>query len=229
MSDKKQCTATSKQSGKRCKNAPSIGRETCRFHGGTAKRGIDHPAIQNAVSKTPGGHSKYLDVRLGDRYMTFLNDPELLSLRDNVALYKTRLTQLMQRIDTGDSKRLWQDANNALKEYEDAQRDPDQAMAVVRMKRAIQELKRVIRAGMQDYAIWDEIFKTGENLRKTAESEHKRGVEMGALITAQQALAIVTAIMAVVAKNVTDEKAMADIRTGIMSVAQTVIEAPPSD
>jgi hypothetical protein len=38
-----QCTARSKQSGCRCRNYACRGRSTCRMHGGTSRRGVDHP------------------------------------------------------------------------------------------------------------------------------------------------------------------------------------------
>ena len=38
-----QCTAKSKRSGQRCRNYACKDRQTCRMHGGTSRRGRDHP------------------------------------------------------------------------------------------------------------------------------------------------------------------------------------------
>ena len=38
-----QCTAKSKRSGRQCRNYACRDRPTCRMHGGTSRRGPDHP------------------------------------------------------------------------------------------------------------------------------------------------------------------------------------------
>ena len=42
-----QCSATSKRSSCRCKNYACRGRSTCRMHGGTSKRGSNHPNFRH--------------------------------------------------------------------------------------------------------------------------------------------------------------------------------------
>jgi hypothetical protein len=47
-----QCTATSKLSGERCRNYACQGRHTCRMHGGTSRRGRDHPNYKSGKYST---------------------------------------------------------------------------------------------------------------------------------------------------------------------------------
>jgi hypothetical protein len=59
MSDPRRCTANSRQTGKRCKNASRPGGRVCRYHGGAASqvqkkaaerlRALEHPAIDVLV------------------------------------------------------------------------------------------------------------------------------------------------------------------------------------
>jgi hypothetical protein len=45
LGDPRRCTATSKQSGTRCKRFRTPGRQVCRFHGGKSLRGFSHPGL----------------------------------------------------------------------------------------------------------------------------------------------------------------------------------------
>ena len=47
-----QCTARSKLSGQRCRNYACQGRHTCRMHGGTSRRGLDHPNYKSGKYST---------------------------------------------------------------------------------------------------------------------------------------------------------------------------------
>ena len=63
-----QCAASSKRSGVRCKNYACRGRDTCRMHGGTSRRGMEHPNYKTGL------HSK--DVReAGEMMGRFLERP----------------------------------------------------------------------------------------------------------------------------------------------------------
>ena len=63
-----QCTAKSKRSGKRCRNYACQDRETCRMHGGTSRRGKEHPNYKT------GRHSKVLR-KIAQKFNRLLQRP----------------------------------------------------------------------------------------------------------------------------------------------------------
>ena len=64
-------------------------------------------AAQRQVREAPrfetGRYSKYLPTRLAGRYEEARADPELLALRDDIALLDTRVAQTVAALDTGES------------------------------------------------------------------------------------------------------------------------------
>ena len=87
---KRQCTATSKRSGERCRKPAMKGRTVCRAHGGATPRGIASPHFRH------GRWSKDLPAQLAVRYDEALSDPELLSLRDEVALVDAQISTVLE-------------------------------------------------------------------------------------------------------------------------------------
>lgn len=81
------------RSGAPCKNPPVTGRERCRMHGGSQPRGL---ARHNT---THGRYSKHLPTRLGERYEAALKDPDLLALRDEIAITDARIQELLEPED----------------------------------------------------------------------------------------------------------------------------------
>lgn len=90
MQEHRQCTATSKRSGKRCRNPPMDGRAVCRMHGGKSPRGLAHP------STTHGGYSKDLVARSMRDHQTNRLHPELLELSEDAALSQTLIQEALR-------------------------------------------------------------------------------------------------------------------------------------
>lgn len=92
----RQCTATSKQSGERCRKPAMRGRTVCLAHGGRTPRGEASPHFKT------GRYSRSLPGHLVATYEQALADPRLLSLRDEIALTDVMIDeQLSQLSDEG--------------------------------------------------------------------------------------------------------------------------------
>src|SRR5690606_21539012 len=87
-----QCKATSKQSGQRCKRNAAPGRSVCAMHGGKSPRGMESPNFKT------GRYSKDAPSRLNARYVAGLEDPELCSLRDEIAMLDARTSELFKLV-----------------------------------------------------------------------------------------------------------------------------------
>lgn len=87
------CKALSKRTGERCKNAPTPGRELCRFHGGKTPRGLNSPNYRH------GRYSRAFNEANAARFAAIMDDPELLSTRDEIAALTLRLEALISRAE----------------------------------------------------------------------------------------------------------------------------------
>jgi galactokinase len=71
----------------------------------------------------------------------------------------------------------------------------------------------LITQGHSDYRAWGELQSVLEQRRRLVESERKRQVEMQQMITSQQAMGLISAILESVKRNVTDRAALSAIQT----------------
>lgn len=197
------CGATTR-SGKPCQARP-MANGRCRMHGGKSLAGPASPAFKT------GRYSKYLPARLTERYAEAVNDPELLALREDVALIDARLADLLRRVDSGESGQLWKDVRQAYQSFIKARRRGDDEAAAA----AFDELGELIERGASDHAAWSEIAALLEQRRRLVESERRRLVEMQQVITAEQAMVLIAAVVDVVRKHVSDRHILSAISRDI--------------
>lgn len=188
-----QCTAKSKQSGERCKRHAAPGRNVCVMHGGRTPRGADSPSFRH------GRYSKHLPSRLAATYEASLSDPALLELREEIALVDARIGELLARTDSAGSAERWQEARDGYEQFQRAYASGK----LPAMKAALQALGESITRGQSDYAAWDEIARALEQRRRLVESERRRAVEAQQMISAQQAMVLIAAILDVIRQSVT--------------------------
>jgi hypothetical protein len=190
--DKKRCTATSKQSGRRCKRRRSPGREVCIFHGGKSLRGVSHPNYQGR------GYAKDLPVGMREAYERCGTDQELLSMREDVRLRQLRVSSLVSRLGGGEAGSQWNELKAAREQFRIAMQAGDQ----VGMTTAMRAICDLIDRGAAQEDQWAEINAAQESKARMAMREWKRLVDLRQLMTSEQVMALVVAIMASVRRNV---------------------------
>jgi hypothetical protein len=87
------------RNGTPCRRPPLAGRTRCRLHGGASPAGISSPHFKN------GRRSRYLRDLPGmvqGGYQATLDDGDLTSLRDELALLIARVRQLLPRLEGAD-------------------------------------------------------------------------------------------------------------------------------
>lgn len=182
------CTARSKRTGQPCKNPAVLGSHTCRFHGGHSPKGI-----ASAKFKT-GKYSQFLPARLSARYERALKDPDLLAMREAVALVEARAEDLLSRLDTGEAGAVWKQMHVDVTSLSYAMRIGDRQGTT----KAYLSLLDTIKRGEQDYATWNDISKALAQLQSLKESERRRMIEAKQVITSEQAFVLIGAIISVV-------------------------------
>lgn len=87
------------KSGGRCQVGVTMANGRCYIHNGGAPRGLASP------NATAGGrYSKDLPTRVLQRYESALADPELLSVRDDIALLQGAITDLMAELKEAEAR-----------------------------------------------------------------------------------------------------------------------------
>lgn len=195
------------RTGEPCKQ-PGLANGRCRFHGGIRPVGPANPAYKH------GRYSKHMPGRLLERYAQAASDPDLLALREDIALIDARLGDLLERVDSGESGEAWTKAREALESFQAGQ----QANDVPQMKAAIADLTKIIKRGQADYAAWREVGTAIDRRERLVRSERKRLVEMQQVLTLQEGMMLFQRIGELIETHVTDRPAKAAILSGMAAL-----------
>lgn len=196
------------RSGEPCKNAPVTGSRRCRMHGGKTPRGMALPQT------TTGRYSKDLPTRLAARYAESQADPDLLNLNTEIAVIDARISDVLRRVDSGESGQTWRDLKATFTAMEQAQR----AKEFGEVARLLSELGQLIRHGHNDYAAWADVRTLIDQRRKLVESEGKRRKDMQDMITSDKAMMLVSSLVATVRKHVHDRDTLAAISADLAGI-----------
>jgi hypothetical protein len=152
------------------------GKTVCYHHGGRTPTGFGLPQTKT------GRYSKVLPLRLAARYEQALANKDLLRLHDDVALAETRLGDLLQRLDTGETDRLWQRLQRSFEAFTEAQRAQDTA----EMRQQLTTLHGLIQQGSSDAQAWQEIMRLWESRCKLITTEQKTLMAQQQLVSVEQ-------------------------------------------
>lgn len=182
------------------------------MHGGKSLAGVASPLL------TTGRYSKYLPQRMLESFHAAQSDSELLALREDMSLIDARLVDMLQRVDTGESGETWRALQQAVHEFNKAERameaaghDATIAKKKIDREEAMHCIISLVQEGMADYAAWREVKDLVEQRRKLIETEQKRLVAMQQMITQEQAHVLKLRILDIIKRNVTDRTALAAI------------------
>lgn len=187
----------------------------CRMHGGNQPKGVASPQFVS------GRYSKYLPTRLLDRYHEAESDTELLSLRSEIALVDSRLSDLLSKVDTGEAKKLWEQAKELNRDIQADMLNEDYGHLMMHCK----SLDELIGEGLTDYTAWSELYYILDQRRRLAESERKRLIENEQTVRADKALTLAMALLQAVKENVTDRAVLSSVQTAFNRLLQAEVVA----
>lgn len=205
------CGAKKRDGGTCMQPAMSNGR--CRLHGGKTPRGM------LAGSYRHGKYSKYLPAGLKEEYEAFLANPDRLHLDDELSLIALRIAKLSQRINTGESNKLWDDLKQAYRDFQEAGRRKDEVAAAD----ALANLGKLINKGYSDAMTWSDIFRATDQYRRLIETQRRIESDRQTAVTADRAFLLIAALQEIVLRNVTDlvvQRRIADEMTKLLESAE---------
>lgn len=192
------CTAKSKQSGSQCKKDAVEGYTVCHIHGGKTPRGLSSPNFKT------GKYSKYLPQGLLDAYNDAQADKELLSIRGDVELLDVLIRSKLVNLDTGESAAHWDALLKQIVKARRAYKSEDYGG----LEEQLDEMEALADKRRLHYATEQEITAQLEQRRKMVETENKIILSKENAITNEQAMLLVSALLASVKANVTDATAL---------------------
>lgn len=200
-----------KKDGTPCQSTQIMGNTgRCRLHGGKSPAGMASPNFRH------GRHSKYLPARLAAKFAEAEADPTLYDLRSEVALVDTRLGELLERVENRDSAEIWKQLDGA---YQDVRKalfsDKSDEKAVLF---ALGNLEKLIGQGLGDWATWKEIGGMVEQRRKLVESERTHQKQMQMMVSIDQMMLAVGAIMS----SIKDHKDKVLDQSALTSISQKI-------
>lgn len=205
-----QCQAKSKRSGEQCKKDAIPGKRVCHIHGGKTPGGVESPNFKH------GAYSRYIPKGIRGDYEAALNNPQSLSLRDDIATVDGRIGEIFRGIDGKETPQFMESAGEAagkiLKALErygqaairsrDGQDERVKLQSAKEMRDAlvgIEELAGGLQAqaasAMEVTELWKEAYGLIEQRRRLVESEHKLKIELRQTITKERALILFGAMV----------------------------------
>jgi hypothetical protein len=175
-------------------SVPPMDNGRCRKHGGATPKGAASPNYRGK------GFSKYLPKNIAGNYETFLADPNLISLRDEIAVSKARSVDLLGQLNERETLNDFEELSNIWLRFRAAMNRADRAAA----NAAMQEMDEALEGGAENFRLWNEITKSFELTRRLQQTEAKMMNDMRLTITVESGIAFAMAIVDIVRKHLTE-------------------------
>lgn len=183
--DKERRTCGAKtRGGEPCKKRPVRGCLRCRNHGARAGR----PPVT-------GEYSRFFPPHLHEDFERGLHDQELLSLAFEIAACEARMSQLLRNLSQATPVELWQAARRL---YGDA------VAGTATSVESRRQLGEVLREGLQDVRVWEELGALFDSRRRLAQTEVIRLRLLEQFVDRRQTVALGTGIMAAMRNHLKD-------------------------
>ena len=179
------CAAQSKLSGFRCQATAIAGSLLCRSHGGNQQKGAASPQYRD------GSRSQALPLRLQAQYQAAMQDPDLLSLRQDLGVLELRVTELLGRLDTGESSATWQQVQELGAKIDGALEDGNPKAAA----QYLAQLQEVTGAAVAGSEAWQELRAVLRDRATLATLEQKRLLEVQGTVPVEAFLAMLGHLM----------------------------------
>jgi hypothetical protein len=188
------------RAGRTCQQ-PGMANGRCRMHGGLTPKGVEHGAFRH------GRHTTAIPDRMQKRYEQGLHDPDLLVLRDEIRLVDARISDLLARVDSGESGATWIDLQQSVDAFMQTQGREDEP-GKQEARQHLAHIIALVRRGHSDSAAWAEVMALTERRRKLVESERKRMVQMAQMISLSEFMTLIRLVQETVARNIQDRGAI---------------------
>lgn len=193
----KQCKAKSHWSGYRCVRHCTTTYPVCQQHGsGSPKKGrAGGRPVESGI------YSNDLPTDLGARNEIALNNPNLMSLRDQIALMQVRITKLISQLPREDEVAVSiKDLIEGAQMYSTGVETDDERMQV----RGLGKLQGAVGTVEADIIQWDSIVDLMERQSKLMNQEAKLRKSLRAMLSVEEATAMILLLKTIINEYIKD-------------------------
>jgi hypothetical protein len=179
-------------------------RKRCRIHGGKSPVALANPAFRN------GTKSFYMPQRLAEGYAQELADPDLLSLRREIAAHRAAASDLRRRLDEGEGggaglQTAWRDFRAA-----------HRAGSPERLAETLTRLDAAITRQGAEEALRRELRQETELVSRLTRAENDRMEQLHQMVSREQALAYMRGLAVAVKEAVDGHVGDPSVRTSVL-------------
>lgn len=218
-----QCKAKSKRSRNRCKNNTSKHQTVCHMHGGKTPVGIASPTYKT------GRYSAYIPNNIASNYSEALKDKDPLSLTDDVILLRSFTTKDLERMKQGDTHPAWIEAHTTVKVLSKAIKLGGDPKTIIE---ALTNLEEIIKPHYRATKAQQRVTGYIDQLGRVADKERRLLIDRQKVITVEQALALLTAVVMGIRESVLkycERKIATRILTEANTIYSTAIGSGPGN
>jgi hypothetical protein len=152
-----------------------------------------------------------------EKYSQAQSDPDLLALRDEIALVDVRLSELLEQLNSGGGMEDWSRVHDAWRNFQELSNAQEPATTAERdrirerMGETIRQLNQIISGGHRNISLWHEIRDTLEDRRRLVTTEAKRLADMNQMISSERQMALIYRLLAILKERITDVDILAAI------------------
>lgn len=193
------------------------------MHGDATPRGAASPHFKHGIL------SKYLVGSRQARFVQAEADPELLSLREDVALAQMRKTELVERLATGESRETWGSLKHSMRALRRAEKAANKACeaddseardeALHERDQAIDAMEILIDEAQADDGAWRALDNQSLHKARLVGAEQRRLEGLQLMITQEQAQTRDAAIFAIITRHVRDRELLGRIGAEFRAIA----------
>lgn len=216
-----------------CTRYPLHGRTRCRTHGGRTPLGPASPHFKR------GEHSQWMGRYQGvlpggpllQGYQATLQDTNLRTLREQIALATALEQETVQRLATGESHGGWLRARELMAQADLALQAKDQT----RLNAAWRSLRGLLLEGGSQAEVREELQRLADLQRRLRETESKLQEREGRMLSQEQVLAMARLLAELCLEFLRDRKQRQDfahrvreLAAGYKGMAVDVTPPPPA-
>ena len=208
----------SRQTGLPCRCKKLKGWHRCKQH-----KGGQRPGLLNTNFKT-GRYSKHIPEGLISRFKRAMGEEDFLSSKEEIAAMTLRIGLLWERLEGGGGPEAWRRLQAAYAEMQAASKTNNLAG----MKAAIEQIGELAQGANEAEAAWGELGKAAELRAKLSEKEWKRQRDLKQVLSMQQAMDLIEAVIGCITRHVPERNTLAAIQREInlLLISPGAIEEP---
>lgn len=204
--------------GKVCMSAPSP-----QYNTGYCMQHSEREIKALAKANPRGGYRRHIG-KLPPRLLDLNQDDDLYGLEAEIRLVDARIGDLLEKLPEASLLDSLNEISTQLAAIQTALDDIDSGdlgIGKAVLLQTFRDLQGTIGSLTDDRRIWNDIVKFADSRRKLVESERARVLEAQQIITQRQATSMLTHILEIIHRHVTDRTAKASIAADIEKLARS--------